>query len=118
MDGGVDPVAGDTRRDDPGACNFPTDAGDNRILPCGFFILDSFSFPAGRLPGAFPPCHAGWTAVSGHRADKDLGKSDRKGIGKEIASRAGIALAWDVEGDPFTSSSPLSSRNRPIVIFT
>ena len=26
-------------------------------------------------------------------------------IGKEIASRAGIALAWDVEGTPFTIQS-------------
>ena len=28
-----------------------------------------------------------------------------KEIGTEIAGRAGIALAWDVEGDPFTIKS-------------
>ena len=53
----------------------------------------------------FRRVRSGGRSLSGNRADKDLGEVTVQEIGKEIASRAGIALAWDVEGTPFTIQS-------------
>ena len=80
--------------------------GDNRALPCGFFILDNFEFAGWPITGTI-------SAVS-VPADGAFRETERtktwekvtvQEIGKEIASRAGIALAWDVEGTPFTIQS-------------
>lgn len=79
---------------------------DNRALPCGFFILDNFDFAGWPITGTI-------SAVS-VPADGAFRETERtktwekvtvQEIGKEIASRAGIALAWDVEGTPFTIQS-------------
>ena len=80
--------------------------GDNRTLPCGFFILDNFEFAGWPITGTI-------SAVS-VPADGAFRETERtktwekvtvQEIGKEIASRAGITLAWDVEGTPFTIQS-------------
>ena len=80
--------------------------GDSRALPCGFFILDNFEFAGWPITGTI-------SAVS-VPADGAFRETERtktwekvtvQEIGKEIASRAGIALAWDVEGTPFTIQS-------------
>ena len=72
------PVAGDTLAATIRALNCQY-SGDNRILPCGFFIVDSFSFF--RLAGFrehFRDLHAAGQQFHHHPADKDLGKRDHK----------------------------------------
>lgn len=77
--------------------------GDNRTLACGFFILDNFEFQGwpltGSISGVSVPADGNFRATE---RTKTWEKVTIQEIGKEIAKRAGIALAWDVEGEPFT----------------
>ncbi|MCI2105400.1 MAG: hypothetical protein LKK00_01585 [Intestinimonas sp.] len=77
--------------------------GDNRSLPCGFFILDNFEFsgwpPAGTISGVSVPADGNFRATERTKTWENVTIQE---IGKEIAERAGISLAWDVAGDPFT----------------
>ena len=81
-------------------------SGDNRILPCGFFIVDSFSFSgwpvSGSISAISTPLDSSFTTTQRTKTWENV---TIKEIGTEIAGRAGIALAWDVEGDPFTIKS-------------
>ena len=99
------PVAGDTLAATIRALNCQY-SGDNRILPCGFFIVDSFSFSgwpvSGSISAISTPLDSSFTTT---QRTKTWEKVTVQEIGKEIASRAGIALAWDVEGTPFTIQS-------------
>jgi hypothetical protein len=80
--------------------------GDNRALPCGFFILDNFEFSGWPITGTI-------SAVS-VPADGAFRETERTKtwvnvtipeIGKEIAGRAGISLVWDVDEADFTLQS-------------
>ena len=99
------PLAGDTMEATIKLSDWERE-GDNRALPCGFFILDNFEFAGWPITGTI-------SAVS-VPADGAFRETERtktwekvtvQEIGKEIASRAGITLAWDVEGTPFTIQS-------------
>ncbi|MCI7474558.1 MAG: hypothetical protein MSB10_12935 [Clostridiales bacterium] len=80
--------------------------GDNRVLSCGFFILDNFEFAGwpvtGTISGVSVPADGSFMATERTRTWENVTIQE---IGKEIAARAGIALAWDVEGTPFTIKS-------------
>ncbi|MEG1987982.1 MAG: contractile injection system protein, VgrG/Pvc8 family [Oscillibacter sp.] len=80
--------------------------GDNRTMPCGFFILDDFSFGGwpvtGTLSGVSVPADGGFRATE---RTKTWEKATIQEIGKEIAKRAGITLVWDVPGTPFVLAS-------------
>ena len=99
------PVAGDTMAATIRALNCQY-SGDNRILPCGFFIVDSFSFSgwpvSGSISAISTPLDSSFTTTQRTKTWENV---TIKEIGTEIAGRAGIALAWDVEGDPFTIKS-------------
>ena len=77
--------------------------GDNRTLACGFFILDNFEFQGwpltGTISGVSVPADGNFRATERSKTWENVTIQE---IGKEIAKRAGIALAWDVEGEPFT----------------
>lgn len=76
--------------------------GDYRSLPCGFFILDNFSFSGwpirGSLSAVSTPADSSFKATT---RTKNWENVTLEEIGKEIAARAGISLIWDVEGEPF-----------------
>lgn len=80
--------------------------GDNGALPCGFFILDKFNFTGwpitGTISGISTPADGGFMATERTRSWE---KVTIQQIAAQIATRAGITLAWDVEGEPFTISS-------------
>ena len=99
------PVAGDTLAATIRALNCQY-SGDNRILPCGFFIVDSFSFSgwpvSGSISAISTPLDSSFTTTQRTKTWENV---TIKEIGTEIAGRAGIALAWDVEGTPFTIKS-------------
>ena len=99
------PVAGDTLAATIRALNCQY-SGDNRILPCGFFIVDSFSFSgwpvSGSISAISTPLDSSFTTTQRTKTWENV---TIKEIGTEIAGRAGIALAWDVEGAPFTIKS-------------
>lgn len=80
--------------------------GDNRTLPCGFFILDDFHFTGwpmtGAISGVSVPADSAFRATERTRTWEKVTIQE---IGKEIAARAGIALVWDVEGEPFKIAS-------------
>lgn len=77
--------------------------GDNRTLTCGFFVLDNFGFQGwpvtGTISGVSVPADGNFRATE---RSKTWESATIQEIGKEIAKRAGITLAWDVEGEPFT----------------
>ena len=77
--------------------------GDNRILRCGFFILDDFNFTGwpvtGTLSGVSVPVDSSFRET---KRTKNWENITIQEIGKEIAKRAGISLVWDVTGEPFT----------------
>ncbi len=77
--------------------------GDNRSLPCGFFILDNFEFQGwpvtGTISGVSVPADGNFRATERTKTWENVTIQE---IGKEIAKSAGISLAWDVDGDPFT----------------
>ena len=99
------PVAGDTLAATIRALNCQY-SGDNRVLPCGFFIVDSFSFSgwpvSGSISAISTPLDSSFTTTQRTKTWENV---TIKEIGTEIAGRAGIALAWDVEGTPFTIKS-------------
>lgn len=77
--------------------------GDNRTLPCGFFVLDNFEFQGwpvtGTISGVSVPADGNFRATERSKTWENVTIQE---IGKEIAKRAGITLAWDVEGETFT----------------
>lgn len=99
------PVAGDTLAATIRALNCER-PGDNRILPCGFFIVDSFGFSgwpvSGSISAISTPLDSSFTTTQRTKTWENVTIQE---IGTEIAGRAGIALAWDVEGAPFTLKS-------------
>ena len=80
--------------------------GDNRTLPCGFFVLDDFHFVGwpmtGTISGVSVPADGSFRATERTRTWEKVTIQE---IGKEIAARAGISLVWDVEGEPFKIAS-------------
>lgn len=95
------PVEGDTITATIRVYNWERE-GDNRALRCGFFILDDFTFSgwpvAGNISGVSTPADDAFMSTE---RSKNWEKVTIQEIGKEIAKRAGISLAWDVEGEPF-----------------
>lgn len=95
------PLPGDTLEATIRADNW-TREGDNRSLPCGFFILDNFDFSGwpmtGNISGVSVPADGAFRET---KRTKTWEKVTPQEIGKEIAERAGISLAWDVDGDEF-----------------
>ena len=88
-------------------------------LDCGKFILDEPKFSGWPVSGTL-------SAVS-IPANKGFSKTERtktwenvtlKEIGKNIADRAGIALAWDVSGSSFSISSVEQSKENDCTFFT
>lgn len=73
--------------------------GDNRVLFCGFFIMDSFSFRgwpiAGTISGVSTPADSSFMATQRSKIWENI---TIKEIALEIATRAGISLYWDAEG--------------------
>lgn len=78
-----------------------TGPGDTRILPCGSFVLDNFSFSgwpiAGTISGVSVPADSSFRETERSKTWENVTVEE---IGKEIAGRAGVALAYDVEGGP------------------
>lgn len=99
------PVAGDTLSATIRALNHAY-SGDMRILPCGFFIVDSFGFSgwpiSGDISAISTPLDSSFKTTERTKTWENV---TIKEIGTEIAGRAGIALAWDVDGEPFTIKS-------------
>lgn len=71
-------------------------------LNCGSFIVDNYSFNGwpvtGTISGVSVPVDSCFRETARTKNWEDVTIEE---IGKEIASRAGISLAWDVEGEPF-----------------
>lgn len=71
-------------------------------LPCGVFIVDNYAFngwpTTGTISGVSVPVDSCFRETARTKNWEDVTLEE---IGKEIASRAGISLAWDVEGEPF-----------------
>lgn len=92
------PAAGDTLTASIKVTDWERE-GDNRILPCGFFILDNFDFSGwpvtGTISGVSVPADGSFRATERTKTWENVTVQE---IGKEIAKRAGIALVWDVEG--------------------
>lgn len=76
--------------------------GDNRVLSCGFFILDSFSFSgwpiAGTISGISTPTDSSFMATERSKIWRNI---TIKEIAAEIASRTGISLSWNADGSDF-----------------
>ena len=93
--------------------------GDNRELPCGFFILDDFSFSGppteGTISGLATPSNG---AFKGTERSKTWENITIWEIGQEIADRAGITLAWDVEEEPVTLKSVEQAEQSDCDFFT
>ena len=75
--------------------------GDTRVLPCGSFVLDHFSFSgwpvAGTISGVSVPADSSFRETERSKTWENVTVEE---IGKEIAGRAGVSLAYDVEGGP------------------
>ena len=75
--------------------------GDDRELDCGVFTLDDFSFSGwprtGSISAVSVPAERSFRATE---RSKTWEKATLQAIGEEIASRAGVSLVWDVDGDP------------------
>ena len=99
------PITGDTLSATIRATNWERE-GDSRSLPCGFFVLDSFEFSGWPVTGSIKavsvPADGSFMATERTKTWENVTIQE---IGKEIAGRANIALAWDVEGDPITLKS-------------
>ena len=80
--------------------------GDNRSLPCGSFILDKFDFSGwpvtGNISGVSVPADSAFRETQRTRTWENITVEE---IGKEIAGRAGISLAWDVDSGPIIIKS-------------
>lgn len=76
-------------------------SGDTRILPCGSFVLDNFSFSgwptAGTISGVSVPADSSFRETQRSKTWENVTVEE---IGKEIAGRAGVSLVYDVEGGP------------------
>ncbi len=74
-------------------------SGDNRTLSCGSFTLDDFSFSGwpvtGTLSSVSVPADSSFRETQRTKTWEDVTIEE---MAKEIAGRAGISLAWDVEG--------------------
>lgn len=99
------PITGDTLSATIKAKDWERE-GDTRVLPCGFFILDNFEFSgwplAGTISAVSTPADGAFMATERTKTWENVTLQE---IGKEIAARAGIELAWDVEGEPFAIKS-------------
>lgn len=99
------PLTGDTLEATIRLSNWDQE-GDSRALPCGFFILDNFEFAGwpvtGTISAVSVPADGAFRETE---RTKTWEKVTPEEIGKEIASRAGIALDWEVEAEPFTIRS-------------
>ena len=99
------PTKGDTITAAINARNWDGE-GNNRSLPCGFFILDDFNFTgwpvAGTLSGVSVPADSSFRESERSQTWENVTIPE---IGKKIAERAGITLVWDVDGEPFTIKS-------------
>ncbi len=73
--------------------------GDHRSLPCGSFTLDDFSFSgwpvAGTVSAVSVPADSSFRETERSKTWEDVTLQE---LAQEIAGRAGVALAWDVEG--------------------
>lgn len=73
--------------------------GDNRLLPCGSFILDDFSFSGwpvtGTVSSVSVPADSSFRETERSKTWEDVTLQE---LAQEIAGRAGVTLAWDVEG--------------------
>ena len=94
------PAVGDTLAATIKATDW-TGPGDTRILPCGSFVLDNFSFSgwpiAGTISGVSVPADSSFRETERSKTWENVTVEE---IGKEIAGRAGVALAYDAEGGP------------------
>lgn len=71
-------------------------------LPCGLFILDNFDFSGWPITGTISSVSVPADSCFRETArTKNWENVTIQEIGKEIATRAGISLVWDVEGEPF-----------------
>lgn len=99
------PVAGDTMTASIQVSDWDHE-GSHRMLPCGSFVLDDFSFSGwpitGTLSGVSLPADSSFRSTERTRTWE---KVTIQQIGQEIAGKAGIALAWDVEGESFSIAS-------------
>ena len=99
------PLAGDTLEATIKANDWDRE-GDNRALPCGFFVLDHFEFSGwpmtGTISGVSVPADGAFRETE---RTKTWEKATIQVIAKEIASRAGVALVWDGEGVDFAIKS-------------
>lgn len=99
------PLAGDTLEATIKANDWDQE-GDNRALPCGFFVLDHFEFSGwpmtGAISGVSVPADGAFRETE---RTKTWEKATIQEIAKEIASRAGVSLVWDVEGADFAIKS-------------
>lgn len=73
--------------------------GDTRTMPCGDFILDNFDFQGwpitGNISGVSVPADSAFRETERTKTWEDVTIEE---IGKEIAGRAGISLAYDAGG--------------------
>ena len=80
--------------------------GDTRVLSCGSFTLDNFTFAGwpitGSISGVSVPADGAFRET---QRSKVWAKVTIKEMATEIAGRAGIALSWDAEGFDFTLTS-------------
>lgn len=99
------PLAGDTLEATIRASDWDRE-GDDRALPCGFFVLDHFEFSGwpmtGAISGVSVPADGGFRET---KRTKTWEKVTIQEIGKEIAHRAGVSLVWDVEDMEFSIKS-------------
>lgn len=80
--------------------------GDTKILPCGFFILDNYEYSGWpisvNISAVSVPAEGSFRATERTKTWENVTIQE---IGKEIATRAGLSLIWDVEEEPFTIKS-------------
>lgn len=92
------PAEGDTLEATIRTMNW-TREGDNKVLPCGTFILDDFSFSgwpvAGTISSVSVPADSSFRETKRTKTWENVTVEE---MAKEIAGRAGIALAWDAGG--------------------
>jgi len=94
------PVEGDTLTATIKVFNWERE-DDNRILPCGSFVLDHPEFSgwpvAGTISAVSVPADSSFRETERSKTWENVTVEE---IGKEIAGRAGVALSWNVEGGP------------------
>lgn len=88
-------------------------------LDCGKFILDEPKFSgwpvSGTLSAVSTPANKGFSKTERTKTWENV---TLKEIGKNIADRAGITLAWDVSGSSFSISSVEQSKKADCEFFT